>query len=152
MWMPRGSYWTQPAGEPHVTSAKEEINTAFIEIDSGPYLVKSVNKAYDNGERPFNIHSSNITWQQAENIKVAPLWASKNGQITGKMIQFQNQVNLKVNEAKLVLIQGNVTLNRQLLEPGSLIEVNGFGSLAVLCQKSMNCRLYIKSNHKVVHK
>ena len=25
MWMPTGSFWTQPAGEPHITSAKGEV-------------------------------------------------------------------------------------------------------------------------------
>ena len=26
MWMPPGSFWTQPAGEAHITSAKGEEN------------------------------------------------------------------------------------------------------------------------------
>ena len=50
MWMPRGSFWTQPAGESHITSAKGNTNIAFIEIDSGPYLVKPKKEAFDNGE------------------------------------------------------------------------------------------------------
>ncbi|NNF05424.1 MAG: DUF4437 domain-containing protein, partial [Candidatus Eisenbacteria bacterium] len=39
MWMPKGSYWTQPAGEVHITAAKGSENIAFIEIEEAPYLV-----------------------------------------------------------------------------------------------------------------
>ena len=67
MWMPAGSFWTQPAGEPHITAAKADENVAFIEIDHGPYLVKPADKAFDNGERPINVDRSNIVWTaQAE--------------------------------------------------------------------------------------
>ena len=62
MWMPKGSFWTQPAGESHITSAKGEENIALVEIDNGPYLVKHIDEAVDNGERPINIDASNLVW------------------------------------------------------------------------------------------
>ncbi len=62
MWMKPGSFWTQPVGESHITSAKGEENIALVEIDRGPYLVKPVSEAFDNGERPINIDVSNIVW------------------------------------------------------------------------------------------
>lgn len=62
MWMPTGSFWTQPAGEAHITSAKGEENIAYVEIDKGPYLVKPISDEFDNGERPVNIDASNIVW------------------------------------------------------------------------------------------
>lgn len=62
MWMKPGSFWTQPVGEPHITSAKGEENIALVEIDKGPYLVKPINEAFDNGERPINIDVSNLVW------------------------------------------------------------------------------------------
>lgn len=62
MWMKPGSFWTQPKGESHITSAKGEENIAYVEIDSGPYLVKPINEAFDDGERPVNIDASNIVW------------------------------------------------------------------------------------------
>jgi hypothetical protein len=64
MWMPTGSYWTQPAGEPHVTAAQGE-SVAYIEIGRGPYLVRPTDQAFDNGERPINIHRSNLVWMDA---------------------------------------------------------------------------------------
>ncbi|NNK90636.1 MAG: DUF4437 domain-containing protein [Saprospiraceae bacterium] len=62
MWMKPGSFWTQPVGESHITSAKGEENIALVEIDNGPYLVKPSTEAFDNGERPINIDVSNIAW------------------------------------------------------------------------------------------
>ena len=47
MWMPTGSYWTQPAGESHITSAKGKNNIALVEIDKGPYLVKPIKQKFD---------------------------------------------------------------------------------------------------------
>lgn len=62
MWMKPGSFWTQPLGESHITSAKGEENIALVEIDYGPYLVKPISEAFDSGERPINIDASNIVW------------------------------------------------------------------------------------------
>jgi len=62
MWMKSGSFWTQPQGESHITSAKGEENIALVEIDKGPYLVKPIEVAFDNGERPINIDASNVVW------------------------------------------------------------------------------------------
>lgn len=62
MWMKPGSFWTQPAGEAHITSAKGEEVIALVEIDDGPYLVKPIEEAYDNGGRPINIDVSNTVW------------------------------------------------------------------------------------------
>ena len=39
-WLPAGSYWSQPLGHEHITAASGENNVIFIEIDTGPYLVK----------------------------------------------------------------------------------------------------------------
>ncbi|WP_334058397.1 DUF4437 domain-containing protein [Polaribacter sp. P097] len=76
MWMPVGSFWTQPAGEPHITSAKGEETMAYIEIDNGPYLVKPVTEAFNNGERPINIDASNIVWLDHSQTN----WISTNNQ------------------------------------------------------------------------
>ncbi|ANQ51743.1 DUF4437 domain-containing protein [Flammeovirga sp. MY04] len=62
MWMKPGSFWTQPQGEAHITSAKGKENIAYVEIDKGPYLVRPTDQAIDNGERPINIDVSNIVW------------------------------------------------------------------------------------------
>ncbi len=65
MWMSAGSFWTQPAGESHITAAKGSENIAYVEIDAGPYLVKPIEEAFDNGERPVNLDKTNIVWLDA---------------------------------------------------------------------------------------
>ena len=60
MWMPTGSFWTQPKGEPHITSALGDENIAYVEIDNGPYLVKPINEAFETEERPVNVDANNV--------------------------------------------------------------------------------------------
>lgn len=62
LWMKPGSFWTQPSGEPHITSAMNKECVALVEIDEGPYLVKPVSDSFDLGERPINIDVSNLIW------------------------------------------------------------------------------------------
>jgi len=66
MWMTPGSFWTQPLGESHITSAQGSENIALVEIDQGPYLVKPVSESFDNGERAINIDASNVVWLDHE--------------------------------------------------------------------------------------
>lgn len=69
MWMGPGSFWTQPAGESHITAAAKGTKaTVFLEILEGPYLVKPSEEAFDNGERPINIDRTNIVWLDAADI------------------------------------------------------------------------------------
>ncbi|MEM8524319.1 MAG: DUF4437 domain-containing protein [Bacteroidota bacterium] len=60
--MPIGSIWTQPKGQPHITSARGENVMAYIEIDSGPYLVKPVGESFESEEKPKNIDASNMIY------------------------------------------------------------------------------------------
>ncbi|TPN82782.1 DUF4437 domain-containing protein [Aquimarina algicola] len=86
MWMTPGSFWTQPEGAVHITSAKGEENIAYVEIDHGPYLVKPISEAFDNGEKPINIDASNIVWlntnktnwiNSESKAEISFLWESK---------------------------------------------------------------------------
>ena len=85
MWMGPGTFWTQPAGEVHITSARPGLGgTAFLEILEGPYLVQPGDQAFDNGERPLNLLPSNMVWMtadafdwidaEADGAQVALLW------------------------------------------------------------------------------
>ncbi|MEO1130866.1 MAG: DUF4437 domain-containing protein [Planctomycetota bacterium] len=97
MWMPPGSFWTQPAGEVHITAARGSTNIAYIEIDSGPYLVHPPEQAFDQGERPVNVHDSNMVWIRDANlvwvkqdlgVEIAYLWGSPdNGRPYGLMVR-----------------------------------------------------------------
>lgn len=81
MWMPPGSFRTQPKGEPHITAAKNESNLALVEIDMGPYLVMPAEDQFDSRERPVNIVTDNIVWATPQGFdlsggdpKIAYLW------------------------------------------------------------------------------
>ncbi|MEM9685733.1 MAG: DUF4437 domain-containing protein [Bacteroidota bacterium] len=77
MWMKPGSFWTQPVGESHITSAKGEEIIALVEIDNGPYLVRPISEAYDSGERPINIEASNVVWLNSETTN----WIDKKSEV-----------------------------------------------------------------------
>ncbi|MDO6693334.1 DUF4437 domain-containing protein [Aliiglaciecola sp. 3_MG-2023] len=144
MWLPKTSFWTQPAGENHITAANGESNLIYLEIDSGPYLVKSVDEQYDNGERPINVHSSNLVWLtqretnliDGDNVQLANLWKShKSEQLSGSLIKlpanFSGKISSKTTEFKAVVIQGNVNYDsiemRQSkdLQAGSMFNSSG---------------------------
>lgn len=104
MWMGPGSFWTQPAGEPHITAARAgDRATAFLEILAGPYLVQPSEQEFDNGERPINLEARNIVWLDASDVawidqsgtlgagdapQIAFLWGSlKDGQKNGTFLK-----------------------------------------------------------------
>ena len=143
MWMPTGSYWTQPAGEVHITSAKGKENIAFIEIDKGPYLVKPRNKKFDNGERPYNIHASNVIWKNKRKFSKVAVWKKADGTVSGRLYKFDRKAKAKGSRA--IVIQGSVMAkgNETILSPGSLIKANA-GKMKFRCE-SVPCLVYVKN-------
>jgi len=143
MWMPTGSFWTQPAGEKHITAASGESNLIFLEIDSGPYLVKPPNAQFDNGERPINIHVSNLVWisgnslesVKGNGIEIATLWGStKSGEAGGELVKlpanFNGKIDVDAGEFRAVVIKGSLTYTSadqqvRTLLPGSYIGSTG---------------------------
>ena len=95
MWLPKGSFWTQPAGGVHITAAKGSKNLAYIEIEDGPYLVLPTEKAFSSDEKPINVDASNIVWIDQPGIpastngpKVAFLWGKpQENQLNGTLIK-----------------------------------------------------------------
>lgn len=122
MWMPNASFWTQPAGEKHITAANGETNMIYLEIDRGPYLVQPSTEQFDNGERPLNLHSSNIVWLsdkdeqkvEANGVQIVSLWggASPND-LGGFMLKlpahFKGEIVTESPEFRAIIIQGIVT-------------------------------------------
>lgn len=144
MWMPAGSYWTQPAGEVHITAAKGKDVTVYVEIDSGPYLVLPKEQASDNGERPVNVDASNVVWLDASastwiqgpdnRAKIAFLWGEpQSGQPTGTHIKLPagstTTLDSQGHALRAVVIQGQPA-HQQSGAPhtNTLIPGNYFGS------------------------
>ncbi len=149
MWMPKGSYWTQPAGEAHITSAKGKSNIALVEIDNGPYLVRPIKNKFDNGERPINIHASNIIWRNQGRYQLAELWQNKDGIVTGTLLRFSSDIKIKMSKAKLVLVGGRIMTKEQALNPGSLVSVDDTAAIKFTC-KVDECIVYLKSEKKIL--
>ena len=165
MWMPQGSFWTQPKGEVHITAAQGSDNVAFIEIDSGPYLVFHEEDAFDSGERPFNIVDSILVWvdhsemDSPNGIKVAYLWGvQKQGQFNGTLVKFPKDYQGKIKSSgsvfRAVVIEGQ--LNYQLsngTETKVLKQGSYFGSKQNTIHRISSdvdtTLLYIRTNGKI---
>jgi quercetin dioxygenase-like cupin family protein len=167
MWLPTGSFWTQPAGENHITAADGETNMIYLEIDSGPYLVQPADGQFDNGERPLNLHDSNIVWLDKSDVhriavdgaKSTFLWGSvAQGELGGSMVKlpsgFKGQIATEASEFRAVVIQGEITYNsvdlkeEQLLSAGSYFGSNGGFEHEVSVQAKSEVTLYIRANDK----
>ncbi|MEM1446588.1 MAG: DUF4437 domain-containing protein [Planctomycetota bacterium] len=148
MWMPAGSFWTQPAGESHITSAKGDENVAYIEIQAGPYLVQPADEAFDNGERPVNVSAANLVWLGAEELsriddgtgedgaEIAFLWGDPSGdQPSGAMVKlpagFAGVLQGNASWLRAVVVRGTVThatapdAGTHSLAPGSYFGAEG---------------------------
>ncbi|MEL4897504.1 DUF4437 domain-containing protein [Crocosphaera sp. Alani8] len=170
MWLPAGSFWTQPAGEVHITSADDNSNLAYIEIEEGPYLVLPSEKAFDNGERPVNVDKSNLVWLDASNIawidqtevtgsadgpKVAFLWGNpQDDQLNGTFVKlpdgFSGEIHSHGSTFRAVLIQGQLNhyllneKNLKTLKPGSYFGSSGETVHQAFCQTGEECIIYVR--------
>lgn len=161
MWMPAGSFWTQPKGEVHITSAKGDDVVALVEIDKGPYLVLPPEKAFDSGERPINIDPSNIVWVDAPStsgshhgVKIAYLWGDlENGKSNGTFLKlplgFKGNLHSQGKTFRGVVITGQLEhqdSNSETLMPGSYFGSSGTSVHQISCKSDEECIVYIRTN------
>lgn len=164
MWLPTASYWTQPAGEDHITAANGGTNLIYLEIDSGPYLVKPSEQQFDNGERPINLHASNLVCLkqdessliEGDNIEVSHLW--KKDKLQGYLLKFPENSNTRIesdaSEFRAVVIKGSVdyesteTTQSKFLRPGSYFSTGSSSAESFTHNISSHGEviLYIRSN------
>lgn len=167
MWMPPGSFWTQPAGEAHITSAMGST-VAYIEIESGPYLVIPTGEAFDHGERPVNIDRSNIVWLDSSTTKwitpspmskkkaeIAFLWGKhRKSELFGALVKLPAKLSGTIktsgSEFKAVVIAGEPNLHQSsgkvTLEPGSYVNSKEKSVIRISCDAKEDCTIYIRSN------
>ncbi len=174
MWLPAGSFWTQPAGEVHITSADDSNNLAYIEIEEGPYLVLPTEEAFDNGEKPINVYESNIVWLDASNItwidrsemsasadeaKVAFLWGNpQDDELNGTLVKlspgFTGKIRSHGSTFRAVVIQGKSQYQisgeteAKTLEPGSYFGSDGETAHQVSCEAEEECIIYMRTEGK----
>lgn len=164
MWMGPGSFWTQPKGEPHVTSAMGKNTLAYIEIEEGPYLVHPTEQAFDSGERPINVDSSNLVWldqsqltwlSHEQGVQAAYLW----GKVTpttynGRMVKlppgFTGQITSSSGDLRAIVISGNPSYTNngneyKNLELGSYFGATQVKSHRIASSKEQGTLLYIRA-------
>lgn len=173
MWMPSASYWSQPAGEVHVTAARGKDNLIYVEIQQGPYLVQPAEHAMDTGERPINVHASNIVWLDAsetswieagertqETPQLAFLWGHRQenlsrGTLVRLPIGFHGSIRFNGSTHQAVVIQGELKLRTadhaapKALPPGSYFRSTN-AILQVSPESDERCILYVRSRDAFV--
>ncbi len=172
LWMRPGSFWTQPAGETHITAARGERGaTAFLEILEGPYLVKPSDEAFDKGERPLNIEQGNVVWLDSADVtwvdqpgasasgggpQMAFLWGSpQEGEQGGTFLKlpagFNGELRSNTSQMRAVVITGSLdhqaqdTQHGASLEPGSYFGSKGEITHWLSCDGGSECILYVRT-------
>ncbi|MEM1367905.1 MAG: DUF4437 domain-containing protein [Cyanobacteria bacterium P01_H01_bin.15] len=174
LWLPQSSFWTQPAGDVHITAADSTNNLAYIEIEDGPYLVMPAEEAFDNGERPVNIDESNLIWLDASNIlwidqsggtnatletQLAFLWGSPQGnQLNGTLVKlpigFKGELHSQGPIFRAIVIQGQPNYQGsdgsgiKVLEPGSYFGSEGETIHQLACAAEEECIIYVRQKGK----
>ncbi len=161
MWMPAGSFWTQPRGEVHITAARGISNVALVEIDQGPYLVMSPEEAFDNGERPVNIDAANLIWvdapgleTSATGVKVAYLWGNlHDGQANGTFLNlpagYSGMLHSYGSIFRGVVITGQLqyeATQTKTLDPGSYISSEGEAVHQIKSAVGAECIIYVRTD------
>lgn len=163
MWMPPGSFWTQPKGEVHITAAKGSHNIALVEIDKSPYLVRSFKEAFDSGEKPINVDPSNLVWLDppglsgtANGVKVAYLWGpQEDGQSNGTFVRlpagYSGALRSRGSTFRAVVIKGQpqyLGAEVQTLEPGSYFGSKGETVHQLSSSDGEETVIYVRTNGK----
>lgn len=167
MWMPPGSFWTQPKGAVHITSAKGEDVLAYIEIEEGPYLVYPPEKEFSSPENPINVHESNLVWvdppgapSSADGPRVAYLWGEPtDGEMNGSFVKLApgHAVRLLARGSTFgaVVIQGRPnhqtpgSSSATIIEPGGRFSSAGASTHEVRCEAGDDCILYMRMEGKL---
>ncbi len=164
MWMPAGSFWTQPRGEVHITAARGIANVALVEIDRGPYLVLPAEEAFDSGERPINADASNIVWvdlpgmsASANGTKIAYLWGNlQDGHSNGVFIKlpagFEGKIHSHSLTFRAVVIQGQLQYleaDVKIMKPGSYFGSMGESVHQIASKAGEESIIYVRTNGKI---
>ncbi|MEO0423971.1 MAG: DUF4437 domain-containing protein [Pseudomonadota bacterium] len=167
MWMGPGSFWTQPAGEPHITAAKPgQPAMIVLEILQGPYLVRPSDQAFDNGERPINVDATNIiwlssqdtTWVEGADAQIAFLWGRRQGDGRhGALLRLRSGTSGQLQGAgaprHTVVIRGPIEFGAaegggraEKLEAGSYFSASGSDEvISCLSNAEADCLVYVST-------
>jgi hypothetical protein len=146
MWMTRGSFWTQPRAEAHITSSRG-VSTAYVEIDDGPYLVRPVDQATAVPEKPVNLDATNVVWTAAgvPHVEVSRLWGAPDEGNGGVMVRVSAKRRARIQGAETVraiLLTGEASAaSARPLEAGSLLSGT---DVPLQCESAEPCTWYAR--------
>jgi len=162
-WMATGSFWTQPAGQNHITAAKAETNLIYLEIDEGPYLVKPSKAQFNNGEHSLNLHSDNMVWFNSDEltsldskkVTLTPLWQKQNQQ--GVLVKldagFNGQLTSERGSLRAVLISGELNYRSVEHSEAKQIEAGSYFSSVAGFKHQLKTEggaiVYVRFNNKL---
>lgn len=167
MWMPQGSFWTQPAGEVHITAGKGDLILGYIEVD-GAFGVLPADKAFKDKQRPVNVDASNIVWLDASTVsaiaaadakkgpKIAYLWGRPvDGTLNGTLIKLPAGGNATLatngSAAHAVVIAGLLShraagqTEAKPLAPGSYFGSKGPAKHHLTAGADEDCVIYVRT-------
>ena len=125
-WLPPGTFWTQPAGEVHITAAKGSTNVAYIEIEKGPYLVKPAAEAFTPPETPIKMPPSKMDWK---GNRAALAGNPGDDTLTRTLVRVPAGSSASITsdgaELHLVVITGQLTHGEHTLDAGSYFGSTG---------------------------
>lgn len=171
LWMEPGSFWTQPAGEVHITAARGDQTTIFLEIMEGPYLVQPSSEAFDNGERPVNIAARHVIWLDPSDVswiddpegthgaEISFLWGEpKDGERHGAFLRLPAGATGTLESTgdwlRAVVVSGALDHRQERgatqvnLEPGSYFGTPRGLSHRIACTGPGDCVLYVTAKGK----
>jgi len=164
MWMTPGSFWTQPKGQPHITSAKGDENVAYVEIDYGPYLVRPTREAFESGEQPVNVDASNILWldktetnwiASSNEVQLSFLWEAKDlrGLFVKLPLGFTGAINSTGKVFHAVVISGNLTYQMPVNDDQKILDAGSYFSSTDTAIHSLSSEseaiLYIRTDRSL---
>lgn len=165
MYMPTGSFWTQPAGGVHITAAKGNNPLAYIEVED-EFGVLPAEEAFQSEDKPINVDASNIVWidqpgmpASTDGSKIAFLWGNPQGdQLNGTLIKlptgFIGKIRSHGSTFRAVVIQGRPKhrvpgeTDFRTMEPGSYFSSKGESVHQVSCEVGEDCLLYVRITGK----
>ncbi len=161
MYLPPGSFWTQPDGGVHITACRGSC-LAYIEIE-GKYDVLPVENARSDLAEATSMPASKIIWvdppgmpSSANGPKVAFLWGdTQDDQPSGALVKlpagFAGTIRSRGSAFHAVAVRGRHKYREpgkndaKNLEPGSYFSSKGTSLHEVSCVSVGDCISYVRS-------
>ncbi len=165
MYMPVGSFWTQPAGGVHITAAKGSNTLAYIEVEDA-FGVLPAEEAFQSEDKPINVDASNIVWIDQPGMpastngpKVAFLWGNlQDDQLNGTLVKlpagFAGKIRSYGSTFRAVVIQGQPQYrvpgetDVKTMEPGSYFSSKGDSVHQISSEAGEGCIIYVRMEGK----